>query len=151
MTKSVEDRFWPKVDKSAGPDGCWLWLAACGSNGYGRFDHVEGSSHRVAWTLTNGPIPKRRWVLHHCDVRLCVNPAHLFLGTREDNAQDSVNKGRQAKGEAQGSSKLTEEEVLEIREEYAPGDMLQQQLADAYGVSPSQIHKIVHREYWTLI
>ncbi len=150
MTKSVEDRFWEKVDKSAGPDKCWLWLASCFPNGYGQFYYAgsKKQAHRIAWVLTNGPILKGLCALHHCDVRKCVNPAHLFLGTKADNAQDASSKGRMHPGEADGNSKLTEEEVLEIREEYAHGDMIQQELADAYGISQSQVSAIVNHHDW---
>jgi hypothetical protein len=89
-------RFWAKVEKT---DGCWLWRAqiACG---YGRFRSDQGNmqAHRFAWIITNGPIPDGLWVLHKCDVKICVNPEHLFLGTHEDNMADMVQKGRQKKG-----------------------------------------------------
>jgi hypothetical protein len=93
--RPLDEKFWRKV----GPEnesGCRLWLASCDSRGYG---HIwdKGKlriAHRVAWELTNGPIPDGLWVLHRCDVRRCVNPAHLFLGTHDDNMHDMVRKGR---------------------------------------------------------
>lgn len=150
MTKSIEERFWEKVDKSAGPDGCWLWTASCHPSGYGQFSYAEAMTpaHRVAWVLTNGPIPKDSWVLHHCDVRKCVNPAHLFLGTAADNSRDAVSKGRRPTGEAHRRSKLTKEEVLAIREEAAHGTMTQLELGQVYGVSPNHVSDIVRRKSW---
>ncbi len=148
--KATVERFWSKVDKSAGPNGCWLWIASCDPDGYGRFYHLGGlrRAPRVSWALTNGSIPKGLCVLHHCDNPPCVNPTHLFLGTNADNTRDAARKGRMHPGESNGSHKLTKEEVLEIREEYAYGDMTQRELADAYGVSQPQISVIVNRKRW---
>lgn len=115
---SIQERFWAKVDKSAGPDGCWLWTAGRLNGGYGSF--ICKLVHRISWTLANGDIPKGLCVLHRCDVRSCVNPAHLFLGTHADNTADMIRKGRWVvppvkRGEANGSSKLTSAQVRAIR------------------------------------
>lgn len=96
------DRFWSKVDRTG--TGCWLWLASLTGAGYGQFwlnGRREGA-HRVAWELTYGPIPDGLLVCHDCpdgDNPRCVNPAHLFLGTTKDNADDMVAKGRGATGD----------------------------------------------------
>ncbi len=150
IKRPVEERFWLKVDQSAGPNGCWIWLAGHFTNGYGQFwvPFQSVLAHRFSWELANGPIPRGLWVCHHCDNRPCVNPAHLFLATSAGNTQDSVNKGRRARGETHGRSKLTKEEVLEIRKEYAHGGMLQQELADAYEVTDVTISHIVRRKTW---
>jgi hypothetical protein len=96
----AEDRFWSKVRK-AGPAECWLWLGAHGKRSYGKF--WDGSAyldaHRFVWRISNGAIPDGLFVLHTCDVRLCVNPAHLWLGTHADNMRDMTAKGRQCRGE----------------------------------------------------
>lgn len=98
---SVETRFWTKVDKNGptirselGP--CWVWTASTMPSGYGQFGMAYNvlAAHRVAWTLVNGPIPDGQFVLHRCDNRPCVNPSHLFLGSKRDNTQDMVRKGR---------------------------------------------------------
>lgn len=108
---SLPERFWLNVEKSA---GCWEWIGAKRSTGYGQIvkDHRNYLAHRVAWELTNGPIPDGMFVCHHCDNRTCVRPDHLFLGTTTDNMRDMVAKGRHfsrtkperyARGERSGS------------------------------------------------
>lgn len=86
-------RFWAKVEKT---DDCWLWRGSVGSNGYGqlRVGARMVTASRLAWELTNGPIPDGLWVLHRCDTPLCVRPEHLFLGTHLDNMHDMRHKGR---------------------------------------------------------
>lgn len=86
-------RFWSQVEKT---ETCWLWIGNRHAIGYGRcgVDGTHAAAHRVAWELTNGPIPDGMFCLHTCDVRACVRPAHLFLGTQADNMQDMVAKGR---------------------------------------------------------
>jgi hypothetical protein len=87
------DRFWNKVDKS---DDCWLWTASKLKQGYGRFN-FNGKlilAHRMSWILTNGEIPNEMCALHSCDNPSCVNPSHLRLGTKKDNSQDKIQRGR---------------------------------------------------------
>lgn len=76
--------------------GCQIWTGAVSTKGYGIFqkDGKYTGSHRAAWELRNGPIPDGLWVLHRCDVRPCINPEHLFLGTAVDNTADMIRKGR---------------------------------------------------------
>jgi hypothetical protein len=98
---SWEERFWTRVNKT---DGCWLWTGHIHSHGYGMLDlRVDGKkrdrphrAHRLAFLLANGFEPQAPLeVCHTCDVRHCVNPQHLFVGTRSDNMRDCVAKGRQ--------------------------------------------------------
>jgi hypothetical protein len=92
-------RFWAKVNKT-GEGGCWLWTASVNSRGYGSFSigiNANASVHKVSWAMAknNGVMsdPKSH-VMHSCDVRRCVNPEHLSLGSARDNAQDAIRKGR---------------------------------------------------------
>lgn len=141
------DRFWQKVDKTG---ECWNWTAFISKKGYGLFSVKNRSqrAHRVSYELAHGPIPDGMQVLHHCDNRRCVNPAHLFLGTNADNMADKTAKGRQARfvanGEKNHRTKLTSENVLAIRASIGrPVD-----LAAEYGVSPSTIVCVRSRRHW---
>ncbi len=103
--QTEEERFWSKVDKSAGPDGCWLWTGTRAYHGaYGQFQFhskAAGSAraHRLSWELTYGEVlDDKVFVCHRCDVPLCVNPAHLFIGTPADNMHDCIAKGRNSRG-----------------------------------------------------
>ena len=97
----LADRFWSKVDRSAGQDACWTWTAGRITDGYGGFK-LNGKitpAHRIAWELTFGPIAEGLLACHRCDHPPCCNPTHLFLGTVQDNSDDMVLKGRQASGD----------------------------------------------------
>ena len=154
--KTVEERFWEKVDK-CGPDDCWEWIGAKTSAGYGSFgiNQKTFQAQRVAWELVNGAIPGGEGyhgicICHHCDNRSCVNPAHLFLGTVTDNMQDMYAKGRNnnARGEAQGGAKLTEQDVREIRL-FLKAGYAQKDIAFGYGVSGGAIYSISINKSWS--
>jgi hypothetical protein len=106
-----------------------------------------GLAYRVAWELTRGPIPTGMYVCHHCDVPLCVNPDHLFVGTHADNTADMMTKNRQAKGVRQGSAKLTDDAVREIRACWLTMAS-QPELAREFGVTQAVIWAIVNRRTW---
>jgi hypothetical protein len=101
-------------------------------------------AHRAAWELTNGPVRNGLFVLHRCDNRACVNPAHLFLGTHDDNMADMVSKGRQARGSVNGRAKLTEESVREILAVPTQGRVL----AKRFGVTPQCISRVRRGHAW---
>ncbi len=151
-------RFWSKVDIKS-EDECWEWLGCKDKNGYGQFgvDKKIYKSHRISWILANGQIPKDNsgygtmLICHTCDNTFCQNPNHLFLGTQKDNIDDKVNKYRQVYGEKNGRHKLTEKEVLEIKQKYIPRIYTQKQLAEEYGISRQQIQRIVNNKRWTYL
>ena len=180
-------------------NGCWEWLGAKYSNGYGAITiTVDGKpraklTHRISYEVFCGPIPEGLCVLHKCDNPKCINPAHLFVGTYKDNMQDAKAKGRVAsgrchwtnthpqkclrgilhwsrfhperlavgdrhnsrthpelipRGELHWNSKLTEVDVIAIREAYATGKVTKTQLGLQFGVSRPMIYSIVNNESW---
>lgn len=97
MKSSAVERFWRRVDKSSGETGCWIWLGSKHKSGHGQIAGGDGKlvyTHRFAWELANGPIERGLCVCHKCDVPACVNPAHMFLGTRSENLRDMWAKAR---------------------------------------------------------
>jgi DNA-binding transcriptional regulator YiaG len=143
----VRDRFMRFVDKS--PRGCWTWAGARHKQGYGffRLDGRNQYAHRMAYELFKGPVPEGLFVCHHCDNPSCVNPEHLYAGTRADNARDAVERERYRparRGEANEQVKLTEAAIHDIRSKRAP----QRELANLYGVSQSLISRIQTGRRW---
>jgi len=143
MTEKQLKRF--KSRFTAGkPDECWNWQSGKNVYGYGilymgEIKHGVGA-HRIAWEVANGPIPEGAWVLHKCDNRACVNPAHLFIGDAKANAHDCMAKGRSIlkRGEQSLSSKLKDAAVQNILSLYAAG-MTYAHLEKMFGVTRSSI------------
>lgn len=170
----IEERFWSKVDKSGGPDSCWLWLSDKSVSGYGRiqtWNRVE-LAHRLSMSNAVGPIPAWLSVCHKCDNPACVNPSHLFLGTHSENMRDMCRKGRngavtkpenfarglrqgahtkpesRVRGEKHGCSRLKEAEVIKIRYEREFVGKTIESIAERYGVTRSAVGAILHRRTW---
>ena len=149
ILREDRERFWSHVDKdrdSAGR-GCWLW-PTLEPNTYGAIG-IGGAhilAHRVSYALAHGETPRGILVCHKCDVRNCVNPDHLFLGTHADNMQDALAKGRMAVGEARENAKLTRVTAEEIR--VLRGSLSLRELADRYQVSTSTISRVVGNLRW---
>ena len=105
-------------------------------------------AHRLAWERVNGLIPKGLDTLHKCDNRRCINPDHLFPGTKKDNADDAVSKGRNTRGEIHGMSKLSEKEVKTIRAMYAKGKLTQKEIGLRFGIKSAHTSSIITRKSW---
>lgn len=161
-------QFWQRVDRRS-DDECWPWIGAIGQDGYARFQYRGRNiyAHRFAADLAGMHVEDGVLVCHHCDYRRCVNPAHLFLGTNADNSADMARKGRArnggigvlwsdgerhpnwrpALGEGHGNSKLTKDDVREIRRLAASG-VVHHEIADKYPVTVHNIKAIVQRKTW---
>jgi len=133
--------------------GCWEWMG-CLSNGYGNitWNGRQILAHVLSYKLFRGPIPAGMFVCHHCDNRMCINPAHLFCGTQADNMRDCVAKGRINRnprrwGENHPDSKLTERQVLQMRALFGSG-VKQADLARMFGVKKYCVYAIVRRINW---
>lgn len=141
-------RFWPKVDKTSSPHGCWLWTARKSSSGHGMFD--DNGAHRFSWELHRGPIPDGLFVCHNCpggDNPACVNPAHLWLGTLADNVADAVVKSQVLSGERQPNARLTADQAAEARALHAAGHR-QIDIARHFGVHQSTISLLISGKLW---
>lgn len=153
ITEDDRTRFESKFAR--GP-GCWLWrpkgrMGCRNGPQYGVFNLQAMSSattsSRASWLIHKGPIPKGLFVLHKCDVSLCVRPSHLFLGTKLDNARDMVAKGRHVHGERAVHGKLTSKQVLRIRALYAEG-VTPTKLSVRYKLHLRTVWNIIKRERW---
>jgi hypothetical protein len=148
LNMSINFMFWNRV--WPGPlQKCWIWKGTIGGKGYGKFckNKKNNFAHRVSYTIHFGKIPDNKCVLHTCDNRACVNPLHLWLGTNADNMADRNAKGRQAKGETQGLSRLTSKIVSKCRAEHKRGASASF-LARKYGVHSSTMLDVVTRHTW---
>jgi hypothetical protein len=147
----LPETFWSKVAVGE-PQQCWMWKGSVAGDNYGvywfRKKHV--GAHRVAWIHTFGEIPKHLQICHACDVPLCCNPRHMWLGTVAENARDRDAKGRSnnVTGERNPCAKVNADQVRAMRLRYASGNVTCRQLGKEYGLKPGSVHDIVARKNW---
>lgn len=146
MRPTFEQRFWSKVQKT---DGCWLWIGARDRKGYGVIGIGASKmfkAHRMSLELSGIPVPATDLVLHRCDVPGCVNPAHLFLGTTQDNVRDRHAKGRSraAYGVTHAKAKLSDAGIKVIRR----SPLSNAELAAIFQITASSISRIRSNKTW---
>ena len=134
-------------------NGCWLWTKSLNPKGYGKTHvwangKVESRAHRVSYLAFVGPIPSNRIVMHLCNTNSCINPTHLKLGTHSDNMAHAMRSGTHVNGERHPGCKLSDAQVLDIRERFARGE-IRHHLAKRFGVSWKLIRRICDNNYRT--
>ena len=144
----IETRFWKRVNKT---DNCWEWIGKVDALGYGTIfgDGKANKAHRYSFELHNKrEINRGMNILHSCDNRRCVNPSHLREGTQKENIQDRVERNRTVapKGESNGLSKLTADNVISIRQEALTNTY--SEIAKKYNTTKTNICSIVKRYTW---
>lgn len=145
--KPIHERLLSKTIKTG---YCWLWTGCVTKFGHGQIQTRKNgikkleATHRVSFELAYGEIPDGLFVLHKCDIPNCINPEHLFLGTKADNSKDMVSKKRQKSGVALPQAKLNDHLVNEIRK----SNLNQPALSKKYGVSQPCISNIIHGKRW---
>lgn len=144
-------RFWAKAD-IANINQCWEWKGARHPENYGHFredPHIVVCAHRVGWELFYGKIPNDLIVCHHCDNPPCVNPFHLFLGTKLDNAQDRDKKSRRSplKGAYNSSSKLSYDIVRVIEHRLSLKHYIKD-IANDYDIGTTTVSRIKNKNHW---
>ena len=151
MQSELRQAMDARTDKSG---GCWNWTGGMHGVGYGSLSkklHASGYAHRAAYELANGPIPKGAYVLHKCDNRRCVNPAHLFVGSHLDNIKDMQAKGRHKGGSLPGaknpSAKFSPEQIGAIRERAQAG-VQKKCIEQEFGISETQYYRVVRGQSW---
>jgi hypothetical protein len=140
--------FWKFVDKKKGNE-CWIWKGKPNNSGYGtaNFRGKFVGAHRVSYILNIGKIPEKMSVLHHCDIKMCVRPDHLFLGTQKDNIMDMIKKGRNLCGEKHNMAKLNENKVREIRRKMKAG-INYKIIANEFKICKSHVFDIASGKKW---
>ncbi len=134
------ERFLSKVLKHV--SGCWLWNAQIYPTGYGSFylNKKNHLAHRASWILFKGNIPENLFVCHKCDVKRCVNPDHLFLGSQTENMRDMIDKGRAPKQ----IKSLSDDEEKDVLNLYVSG-VTQREIAKKYNIHQRTIFRYLHK------
>lgn len=163
--KNTPETIWKFIDKSGGDSACWPWTGCLNHKGYGviTINWKSELVHRIALESVIGKLDKGQCSLHRCDRPVCCNPSHLFAGTKGDNNKDASEKGRSASGdrngsrthpekvpigESSGSSKITENQVIEMRKIYATTKIKMRELASNFGISEGCAEKAVRGDTW---
>lgn len=132
--------------------GCWLWSGCPDKDGYGNTISRPlklKKAHRISFYLHFGDFDRSKLVLHKCDNPSCVNPQHLYLGNFHQNMADRNTRKRTSKGEKKWSARLTENDVIEIREKYKTGGYWIYDLAKEYGISSPHTSLIILGKKWS--
>lgn len=158
-TMPIEERLMSRTKRNE-KTGCIEWQGTK-HNGYGRLivgSRKDGtrhttSAHRLSYLLFNGPIPDGYEVCHKCDNPACINPEHLFLGTRQDNVNDREIKGRNIVkiGEEQPRAKLTKKAVKQCRDLYFRGGISYEKLAKRFGVAKRTMMRAIKGITWKCV
>ena len=148
---STEERFMEKVNKTS---TCWLWKASLNRLGYGQFsiNNKMKKAHRYSYELFVGEIPEGMKVLHKCDIRNCVNPKHLFIGTQNDNVLDMCKKGRNVfvpqPADKNPMAKLTWEIVEEMRNMRKTTGLSYMKISKLFNISQMTAFRAITGESW---
>lgn len=152
---SFYDKFFSRIRVKK---GCWEWTGNKYVGGYGQYSsgYRKYQAHRLMWTCQNGEIPSGAVVMHNCDNKLCVRPSHLILGSQKENMRDMIKKKRDRfyfklnppHGERNSNSKLSENDVIEIRRTFASGSISREAICRKYGIKNSNVSNIVNRASW---
>lgn len=142
------ERFYAKSIRQG---DCLIWQGKSRVGPYGSvgYNWKHWLAHRLSYFFARGELPDDKVVRHSCDTPLCIEPSHLLLGTHADNVADKVSRNRQHQKETHPLRKISAADVEQIRAEYAKGGVMQKELADRFGISPTQVSRIVRRQRWS--